>query len=394
MPSIDKKRKPPSRSVSDDSLSSYDFGDSYGFTMDLLGGKVAEKKPKSTDVVTAIGKIEIRSNSSVASGNDDVRRPRTRFLDVNGTSSSRSSDGKGEITNEGAMDIGSSAIACYTNTSSLALEVESSNAVLFFDGTSDEQKKDVLHTLLDKKKESKSLTRDADEDNQLVERTLVILVVDDSSVQRKLSRNSLAHKSAEFNLQILVNTVENGERALEMYGSKDSIPDVMIIDEYMSSMGGRILGHEVVETCRSRPEFAHCVIIGCTAKSDISSRSFMEAGCDAVWIKPMPKKLEALRQIMELVKQRKMSSQDSTLDSPVLRKENLAATERDQLGEAAQQAKYSVFSEWSQVPSRFKFLHLRGSQEAEPAAPITPEGMEIFISESSDSISTISGSFI
>ena len=136
--------------------------------------------------------------------------------------------------------------------------------------------------------------------NQKLSR-LLVLVVDDSVVQRKLTRSRLSGKpenSADID-QIMVNTAENGERALAYCNETSVLPDVVIIDEYMNSTGGSLSGHEVVQLIRSNSKLSHILIIGCTARLE-AKEILMQAGCDDVWIKPIPSKDEAMRQILIL----------------------------------------------------------------------------------------------
>ena len=137
-------------------------------------------------------------------------------------------------------------------------------------------------------------------DNQKLSR-LIVLVVDDSVVQRKLTRSRLSGKpenSADID-QIMVNTAENGERALAYCNETSVLPDVVIIDEYMNSTGGSLSGHEVVQSIRNNAKLSHILIIGCTARLE-AKEILMQAGCDDVWIKPIPSKDEAMRQILIL----------------------------------------------------------------------------------------------
>lgn len=130
---------------------------------------------------------------------------------------------------------------------------------------------------------------------------LVVLVVDDSVVQRKLTRSRLSGKTengADID-QVMVNTAENGERALAYCNETTVLPDVVLIDEYMNSTGGTLSGHEVVQFIRNNAKLSHILIIGCTARPEAKD-VLLQAGCDDVWIKPIPCKEEALRQILIL----------------------------------------------------------------------------------------------
>jgi hypothetical protein len=44
----------------------------------------------------------------------------------------------------------------------------------------------------------------------------------------------------------------------------------------------------VVETIKKNSAFSDIIIIGCTSYAEEAWKYFLEAGCDAVWTKPMP----------------------------------------------------------------------------------------------------------
>jgi len=100
-------------------------------------------------------------------------------------------------------------------------------------------------------------------------------------------------------MTVVVQCAESGENALEICKSGIDVPDAIIIDEFMPA-GGKLLGHEVVQQLRTLPAFRRVVIIGCTDKAEEAARLFMDSGADAVWIKPMPLRQEALVQVLEL----------------------------------------------------------------------------------------------
>lgn len=115
--------------------------------------------------------------------------------------------------------------------------------------------------------------------------SLMVLVVDDSMVQRKLTRSSLAGTFGDYTY--LVNTAESGEAAFEVVASSTKLPDVVIMDEDMTSAGGLLMGHQAVQKMRSNPIFDNVVIIGCTSYANDTADMFLEAGADAVrylWI--------------------------------------------------------------------------------------------------------------
>jgi DNA-binding NarL/FixJ family response regulator len=67
-----------------------------------------------------------------------------------------------------------------------------------------------------------------------------VLVVDDSVVQRKLTRSRLSGKTengADID-QVMVNTAENGERALAYCNETTVLPDVVLIDYHIKDKNG------------------------------------------------------------------------------------------------------------------------------------------------------------
>ena len=134
-------------------------------------------------------------------------------------------------------------------------------------------------------------------------RSLSVLIIDDSLVHRKLTQRTLGGLINE--VMWMVEGVQNGECALNLMESSPRVPDVIIVDQYMETTGGHLLGHEVVAELRRNSAFDSAVIIGCTGSIDKAKPQFLESGCDAVWSKPMPSKDEAQAEILRLVKERK-----------------------------------------------------------------------------------------
>ena len=44
----------------------------------------------------------------------------------------------------------------------------------------------------------------------------------------------------------MVNTADTGERAIQVLESSLKLPDIIVLDQNMSSSGGKLLGHEVL----------------------------------------------------------------------------------------------------------------------------------------------------
>jgi len=64
--------------------------------------------------------------------------------------------------------------------------------------------------------------------------------------------NGAAHEAAD--ISVVVQCADNGEMALEVCRSGIGEPDAIIIDEFMP-VGGKMLGHEVVQMLRAMPNF-------------------------------------------------------------------------------------------------------------------------------------------
>jgi CheY-like chemotaxis protein len=128
---------------------------------------------------------------------------------------------------------------------------------------------------------------------------LSVLIVDDSITQRKLATKALGGEIDD--ILWMVDTAENGERAMQLVQNSPRPPDVIIIDQNMESTGGRLLGHEVVAKLRTNIYFRSVVIIGCTGFFEAAERHFIDAGCDAVWPKPIPSKEIAQSQINQFI---------------------------------------------------------------------------------------------
>lgn len=133
--------------------------------------------------------------------------------------------------------------------------------------------------------------------------SLSVLVVDDSPLQRKLALRSLGGQID--NMMWMIDTAETGERAMQLVQNSPRPPDVIIIDQNMESAGGRLLGHQVVEQLRKNIYFRSVVIIGCTGFFEAAEKHFINAGCDAVWSKPLPSKEIVQSQIHEFILSKK-----------------------------------------------------------------------------------------
>lgn len=104
------------------------------------------------------------------------------------------------------------------------------------------------------------------------------LVVDDSSVIRKVSRRILE----EMNFR--VSEAEDGEKALSTCSA--DMPDVVLLDWNMPVMDG----YEFLTRIRHLPGGEHPKIVFCTTENDVAyiSRA-LEAGADEYIMKPFDK---------------------------------------------------------------------------------------------------------
>lgn len=150
---------------------------------------------------------------------------------------------------------------------------------------------------------------------------LKILIIEDSTTQRKMMHRKISHSSVNvpkdescFNF-VPVDDVSdesegksesknrdedegsnwsvveacNGEEAIQMIIDTKSNFDVIFVDEDLQSSGGYMLGHEFVKILREHDSVsATTVIVGCSANAQENAASFLESGADAVWKKPLP----------------------------------------------------------------------------------------------------------
>ena len=110
------------------------------------------------------------------------------------------------------------------------------------------------------------------------------LVVDDSSVIRKVSRRILE------DMRFRVSEAENGEKALDM--CRAEMPDVVLLDWNMPVMDG----YEFLTQVRQIPGGDEPKIIFCTTENDIAHISrALEAGANEYIMKPFDKDIVAAK---------------------------------------------------------------------------------------------------
>jgi two-component system chemotaxis response regulator CheY len=108
------------------------------------------------------------------------------------------------------------------------------------------------------------------------------LVVDDSSVVRKVARRILE------NLKVVISEAESGQQALEH--CQQAMPDAIVLDYHMPGMGTV----EFLSTLRGLASGKKPFVIYCTTENDSADISrTIAAGADDYVIKPFDR--EALR---------------------------------------------------------------------------------------------------
>ena len=104
------------------------------------------------------------------------------------------------------------------------------------------------------------------------------LVVDDSSVIRKVARRILEE------LEFEISEAEDGEQAL--FACNSEMPDAVLLDWNMPVMDG----YEFLKQLRSLPEGRAPKVVFCTTENDVSHIArAMHAGADEYIMKPFDK---------------------------------------------------------------------------------------------------------
>jgi signal transduction histidine kinase/CheY-like chemotaxis protein len=121
-----------------------------------------------------------------------------------------------------------------------------------------------------------------------IEKSLSILIVDDIRMNRQmLGRRIKRHilPNAE------ITEASTGEEALQLCETETF--DLVIMDQYMEEAGGVLLGSDTVIAMRRMRKDS--IIIGCSGNE--MNASFMAAGTDWVWLKPVPSNETIVHQI-------------------------------------------------------------------------------------------------
>lgn len=123
---------------------------------------------------------------------------------------------------------------------------------------------------------------------EIISQEMEVLVVDDVAMNRSmLSRRFKKCICPNANIQVCA----TGESALDIC-SKSTFT-IIIMDQFMDTAGGKLLGSETIATLRLRG--IRSFIIGCSG--NFLEKEFLDAGADIVWQKPIPDNSEILRQL-------------------------------------------------------------------------------------------------
>ena len=128
------------------------------------------------------------------------------------------------------------------------------------------------------------------DDDVPIDKTFSILLVDDIKMNRRMLQRRLQKSIAP---NCVISEAETGEEAIAR--CKKNFFDIIIMDQYMEGAGGIMVGTDVVASLR-RDKTAS-FIIGCSG-NDLSD-SFLAAGADVVWGKPLPSNEVIRKQLRE-----------------------------------------------------------------------------------------------
>lgn len=128
-----------------------------------------------------------------------------------------------------------------------------------------------------------------------LEQPLSILIIDDMKMNRAMMKR-------RFQMSIVPNCsvteASTGEEALVM--CRREMFDVIIVDHYMETAGGVMVGTDVIIAMRRLK--VEAIIIGCSG-NDLDDK-FLSAGADFIWKKPIPYNLEIIRQLRQELRKR------------------------------------------------------------------------------------------
>jgi len=125
------------------------------------------------------------------------------------------------------------------------------------------------------------------EDEHLIDEAFSMLLIDDIKMNRAMLKRRIQKNIAP---QCTITEAATGEEALQICNSGVTF-DVIVVDQYMEEAGGVMVGTDVIATMRRSKIDSY--IIGCSG-NDLDA-TFLAAGADLVWRKPMPTNDEMIR---------------------------------------------------------------------------------------------------
>mmetsp|Transcript_9682 Transcript_9682/g.26803 ORF Transcript_9682/g.26803 Transcript_9682/m.26803 type:complete len:807 (-) Transcript_9682:869-3289(-) len=137
----------------------------------------------------------------------------------------------------------------------------------------------VAH-VIDSKEDNNSAPDESKESGQLGAHLRVLVVDDDRSVRKLLTR-----RFQRLSPSIEVDTADSGEVAISKIKHSNSEPDLVVMDHYMPLAGGQLTGEETIRVIR--PFLPNGVIVG-SSGNDVR-KEHTEARADLFWLKPVPK---------------------------------------------------------------------------------------------------------
>lgn len=127
---------------------------------------------------------------------------------------------------------------------------------------------------------------------------LKILVVEDSTIQRKLIMQTLQKSNSSWSV---IGIVDSTECIRQLQANKFEC-DVILFD--MNLGDDSLKGYELVKLLRINFKLTRQVFIGISADTRSLARLFVGAGADTVWTKPLPVPIVINQRILTLVQSR------------------------------------------------------------------------------------------
>lgn len=145
-----------------------------------------------------------------------------------------------------------------------------------------------------------------------IKEKLSFLIIDDITMNRTMLRKRLLKNIAP---NCSVEEAVNGEEALKSVAKREKEGmsfDIVVVDQYMEEAGGVMVGTDVVLAMRRNGVSA--IIIGCSGND--MEHNFMDAGCQAVWKKPMPNNQDTIAQLKQFLANRPYGKAAKSKETP------------------------------------------------------------------------------